>query len=89
MRVTFSQEAEDQFREIQAALREINSHLAKRFAAEVRNAVWRLENFPQSGQKISTVRRVLLRRARYLMLYEITGEQIYISKLVHQKQRQE
>lgn len=38
---------------------------------------------------VGKARRVVLRRSRYLMLYQITETQIYVTKLVHQKKRPE
>ena len=89
MKVTFTESAENQFRDIQASFREINRSLATRFAEEVRSAVQRLETFPRSGYMVGKARRVILRRSRYLMLYQITETQIYVTKLVHQKKRPE
>ena len=87
MTVVFSEEAEKQLADIQAAFREVSRRLAEKFAAEVESAVWRLELCPESGYVVPKARRVVLRRSRYLMLYEIRRDQVYITKLVHQKQR--
>lgn len=89
MKITFSGEAEDQFRDIQAAFREVSQELASRFAEEVENAVWRLEHFPLSGQDFDGVHRVVLRRSRYLMLYEVSRGRVHVTKLVHQKQKRD
>ena len=85
MNIVFSEQAQEQLRTIQEEFRQISLRLAASFAAEVRNALWRLERFPLSGQSVSNERRVILRRFRYLMLYEISERQITITKLVHQK----
>jgi plasmid stabilization system protein ParE len=87
LRVVFSEQAEKQLADIQAAFREVSRGLAEKFAVEVQSAVWRLELFPESGFVVPKARRVVLRRSRYLMLYEIRRDQVYITKLVHQKQR--
>jgi plasmid stabilization system protein ParE len=87
VKVVFSARAEDQLRDIQAAFRDVSPEVAARFAAEVRNAVWRLGRFPLSGQAVPKARRVVLQRSRYLMVYEISDGQVYVTKFVHQRQR--
>ncbi len=89
MKVTFSGEAEDQFRNIQAAFREVSQELASKFADEVESAVWRLEHFPLSGQEFDRTRRVVLHRSRYLMLYVVRKDRVHVTKLVHQKQKRD
>jgi addiction module RelE/StbE family toxin len=89
VKVTFSAEAEDQFREIQAAFRDVSRELASRFAEEVGSAVWRIEHFPLSGQDFDGVRRVVLHRSRYLMLYMVRNDRVHVTKLVHQKENRE
>ncbi len=89
MKVVFSEKAEDQFRTIQAAFREISQERAAKFADEVRRAVWRLARFPRSGQEFATVRRVVLRQSHFLMLYQIANNEVRVTKLVHQKRKRD
>ena len=89
MKISFAKAAEVQLQRIQADLREESQELARRFAREVEAALWRLKRFPLSGQAFDGVRRVVLRRSRYLMLYEMSNGGVYVTKLVHQRQKRD
>jgi toxin ParE1/3/4 len=86
VKVEFSELAEEQFREAQAACRDSSPERAKRFAAEVRKVVRRIGRYPEVGHAINGTRRMILRRFPYSLLYEISEGKVYITKLLNQKQ---
>jgi plasmid stabilization system protein ParE len=87
VRVELSPEANATFLNIQSEYRATNKKLARDFAAEVRRIGAELRRFPQMGMRVGRLRRMILHRFLYLILYEIGGALIRITSILHQKQR--
>jgi toxin ParE1/3/4 len=87
LKVEFARLAKEQIRLVQASYRADNPPRAKRFAAEIRRVVLLLRQFPRGAPRVNGLRRVLVQRFPYLLLYEVEESRVWIVELVHQKQR--
>ncbi|HEV3049942.1 MAG TPA: type II toxin-antitoxin system RelE/ParE family toxin [Longimicrobium sp.] len=86
MRVEISPGASEAFLEAQAEYRKISKQVARRFAAEMRR-VWRqIRTYPRSGTPLGELRRVVLTRFPYSLLYEIDGNVIRVTAIRRQEQ---
>ena len=62
--------------------------LGRRFLAEVRHAVGVIEQFPESGEEIRAgVRRRMLRRFRYSLIYALEPECALVVAVAHYSRR--
>ena len=85
MEIEFSQEAKTEFDEgVQYYERQLTG-LGIQFHADVRNSLVRLRNWPlATAIERGDIRRMLLSRFPYKILYSIEPDKIYILALAHQ-----
>jgi hypothetical protein len=85
MEIEFSQEAKTEFDEgVQYYERQLTG-LGSRFRTDVRNSLVRLRNWPlATAVERGDIRRMLLSRFPYKILYSIEPDKIYILALAHQ-----
>lgn len=88
MRVLFSSEARDEFAEAERYYEEQSPGLGARFRDEVRVAIrrvrtWSLSNPIERGD----IRRLILTRFPYKLLYSIEPDHLYVLAVAHQHRR--
>jgi plasmid stabilization system protein ParE len=67
-----------------------SSGLGFEFADEVEHALARINHYPQAWSSLSSrVRRCLVKRFPYLVIYEIRGESIVVVAIQHHHQKPE
>jgi toxin ParE1/3/4 len=86
VRIEISPSANETFLEAQAEYRKISKQVARRFATEMRR-VWRqIRTYPRSGTPLEELRRVVLTRFPYSILYEIDENVIRVTAIRRQEQ---
>jgi len=87
-RVTFHAEAEAELVAAAATYEVHRSGLGVEFIAEVERATRALVSYPKIGHRFSRrLRRVLVRRFPYGLLYRIEGDTVRIAAVVHLRRR--
>lgn len=85
MRVVFAQEARLEFEEAERYYRLQCSGLERQFREELRSALRRLRTWPLAFTvERGDIRRVLLRRFPYKLLYSIETDHLYVIAVAHQ-----
>jgi plasmid stabilization system protein ParE len=90
--VTFSTRALDDVVRADVWWRE-NRDAVELFGDEVAAALLLLEQVPRSGQRVtgrqwvSEVRRLVLRKSRFLLFYEVSAERVTVLRIWHPAQR--
>lgn len=85
MRVVFSPEARSEFEDAERYYEGEAPGLGGRFRAEVRSALQRLRNWPLAAPiEGGGIRRLLLGRFPYKILYAVEPGLIYVLALAHQ-----
>jgi len=88
-RVRFHPEARAEVRAAAEFYRTVSRGLAAGFVSEVRSAVDRVSRLPSSGAHLATggVRRVVLGRFPFNLIYRDTDELMYVVAVMHQRRR--
>jgi toxin ParE1/3/4 len=85
MRVIFSPEAREEFDEAERYYNRQVEGLGQRFRAEVRLALPRIRAWPLScPRERGDIRRLILSRFPYKLLYSVEADHIYIIAVAHQ-----
>jgi toxin ParE1/3/4 len=85
MRVVFSPEARDEFVEAERYYDEQLPGLGGRFREEVRSALGRIRTWPLSCPiERGEVRRLILTRFPYKLLYSVESDHLYVLAVAHQ-----
>lgn len=85
MRVVFSPEARQEFEEAECYYSQQVPGLGERFRAEVRSALTRIRTWPLSCPAESgDIRRLILPRFPYKLLYSVEADHIYVIAVAHQ-----
>jgi toxin ParE1/3/4 len=88
MRVLFSPEARDEFIEAERYYEEQLPGLGARFRGEVRVALRRARMWPLSSPiERGDIRRLVLTRFPYKLLYSIEADHLYVLAVAHQHRR--
>lgn len=88
MHVLFEPEAAEELAEATAYLAERSARAAEGFLADVALAQALLLRFPHAGPPLrGNVRRILLRRYSYQLIYRVVGEEIRIYAVAHLKRK--
>lgn len=88
MRVVFAPEAQLEFKEAEQYYRHQLPGLEDQLREEVRSALRRLRTWPLAFPvERGDIRRVLLRRFPYKLLYSIETDHLYIIAVAHQHRR--
>jgi toxin ParE1/3/4 len=86
MRVVLGDEARSELREAAAWYRKISKRLARRFGDEIKAAVALVAADPLRRLEIEPgIRRVLLRKFPYALLYTVEGNRVVVLVLKHHK----
>lgn len=84
MKVDFLSEAAEEFLAAISRYNDERKGLGDEFAAEVRRAVERIEQFPNAWVALSRrTRRCLVNRFPYGVLYQVRGEALLIVAVMH------
>lgn len=90
MRVLFAEQARDEVRSARGWYRKRNGLAARRFIVEVSNAVAALASTPQVAPEIEAgIRRLLLDKFPYALLYSIEPDHILVLAVAHLKRHPE
>lgn len=85
MHIIFSPEARFEFEEAERYYNRLAAYLGKEFRSEVRSALPRLQRWPLSfAMESDEIRRLLLSRFPYKLLYSIESDHIYVIAVAHQ-----
>lgn len=85
MRVIFSPEARLEFEDAERYYDKQIEGLGSRFRAEVKAALSRMRAWPLSSpEERSGIRRLLLSRFSYKLLYSLENDHIYVIAVAHQ-----
>lgn len=85
MRVFFSPEAQLEFAEAERYYSQQVPGLGERFSAEIRSALGRIRKWPLSCPiERGAIRRLILTRFPYKLLYSIELDHIYVIAVAHQ-----
>jgi toxin ParE1/3/4 len=88
--IEFHPEARGEFREATAFYRKQSRTVATEFAAEIRSAVRRISELPESGSPGTRgVRRKLVNRFPFTLIYRIKPDLIQIIAVMHQRRKPE
>lgn len=88
--VSFHPEAEAEFAHAVDYYTERRSRLGREFAAAVEQAIIFARSNPAAGTPVrGDLRRWLVRRFPYYVLFRELGEQVFILAIAHQRQRPE
>lgn len=88
MRVVLGEVARAELREAVAHYRNISNSLARRFGDEIKRAKELIADAPHRWAEIEPgVRRVLLRRFPYALLYTVERDQVVVLVVKHHKRR--
>ena len=88
MIVVFHEQAEDELREAAMYYASRREGLGVEFIAEVRSATRILHEHPRLGHAISRrVRRLLVRRFPYAVIYRVEAGRLFILAVAHLKRR--
>jgi toxin ParE1/3/4 len=88
MKLEFHPEAEEEFLEAVSYYEVQMPGLGERFAAEVRAAGALLLEYPEIGQVISQeLRKLVLDRFPYYLIYSIFSETVYIVAVAHERRK--
>ena len=84
----FHPEAEQEFIEAAAYYEQNVTGLGERFGSEVRRAIERLLEYPESGSLIDTdLRRLMLTRFPYFLIYSSTSDLLKVVAVAHGHRR--
>jgi plasmid stabilization system protein ParE len=84
MRVEFAPEARAEFEEAQRYYVRQLPGLGERFRTEIREALVRLRNWPLAAPvERGDIRRLIVSRFPYKLLYSVEGEVLYIIAVAH------
>ena len=88
MRYEFHPEAEQEFVEAAAYYERNVTGLGERFGSEVRYAIERLLGYPELGSPMDAdLRRLVLIRFPYLLIYSFTPKMLRIVAVAHARRR--
>ncbi|OFV96656.1 MAG: hypothetical protein A3H28_03680 [Acidobacteria bacterium RIFCSPLOWO2_02_FULL_61_28] len=88
MRYEFHPEAEQEFVEAAAYYERNVRGLGERFGSEVRHAIERLLEYPELGSPIDAdLRRLLLTRFPYFLIYSFTADLLRVVAVAHARRR--
>ncbi|MGP0594781.1 type II toxin-antitoxin system RelE/ParE family toxin [Nitrospira sp. T9] len=88
MTYEFHPEAEQEFIEAAAFYEQNVTGLGERFGKEVRRAIVRLMEYPQIGSQIDAdLRRLLLTRFPYFLIYSSTSDLLRVVAVAHVHRR--
>ena len=88
MKLEFHPEAEEEFLEAVSYYEVQMPGLGERFAAEVRTAGTLLLEYPEIGQVMSQdLRKLVLDRFPYYLIYNISSETVYIVAVDHERRK--
>ena len=88
MRYEFHPEAEQEFVEAAAYYERNVRGLGERFGSEVRHAIERLLEYPELGSPIDAdLRRLLLTRFPYFLIYSFTADLLRVVAVAHSRRR--
>ena len=88
MRYEFHPEAEQEFIEAAAYYERNVRGLGERFGSEVRHAIERLLEYPELGSPIDAdLRRLLLTRFPYFLIYSFTADLLRVVAVAHSRRR--
>ncbi len=88
MRYEFHPEAEQEFVESAAYYERNVTGLGERFGSEVQRAIERLLEYPELGSPIdATLRRLVLTRFPYFLIYSFTTDLLRVVAVAHARRR--
>ncbi len=88
MRVVFNPQARDEILEAAAYYRERSVDAANRFSSNLSTLIQLLQQFPRIGSPVAPqVRRVLLKKFPYQLIYRIEGDEIRVYAVAHLKRK--
>ncbi|HSA68292.1 MAG TPA: type II toxin-antitoxin system RelE/ParE family toxin [Burkholderiales bacterium] len=88
MKLEFHPQAEEEFLEAVSYYEVRMPGLGERFAAEVRTAGALLLEYPEIGQAMSQeLRKLVLDRFPYYLIYNISFETVYIVAVAHERRK--
>ena len=88
MRILFEPEADEELAEATRYLADQSTRAAEGFLADMTAAQELLLRFPHSGPPVrGNLRRILLRRYPYQLIYRVVGEEIRIHAVAHLKRK--
>ena len=88
MTYEFHPEAEQEFVEAAAYYEQNVTGLGQRFGSEVRHAIERLLEYPELGSPIDAdLRRLLLTRFPYFLIYSFTADLLRVVAVAHARRR--
>jgi plasmid stabilization system protein ParE len=88
MRVVFEPQAQGEVLEAAAYYRERSVEAGNRFSGNLSALIELLQQFPRIGSPVShEVRRVLLKKFPYQLIYRIEGDEIRIYAVAHLKRK--
>jgi plasmid stabilization system protein ParE len=88
MRVVFVPQAQVEILEAAAYYRERSADAASRFSSNLSALIELLQQFPRIGSPVSPqVRRVLLKKFAYQLIYRIEGDEIRVYAVAHLKRK--
>ena len=84
MNFSFNPEAETEFFEAIEYFESCEEGLGLDFSRQIYNAIRRITHFPYSGTPIDeNLRRCLVKRFRYGLIYEVFDDEIFIQVVMH------
>lgn len=85
MRVVFSPQAQEEFEEAERYYNRQASHLGGEFRRDIREALPRLRQWPLACPvERGEIRRLILSRFPYKLLYSVESDHIYVVAVAHQ-----
>lgn len=88
MQVLFRKEAQAEFEEAQSYYEQKEAGLGEDFAESVRHVLRRVLTQPESGRvEFRDVRRVILKRFHYKLLYTVETDHILVLAVAHQRRQ--
>ena len=90
MKITYLDAADSEFNEAIAYYNKQRSGLGFAFSDEVKEALERIKNYPEAWTSLSErVRRCLVHRFPYSIIYEVCGDLLIIAAIQHHRRKPE
>jgi len=88
MKLEFHPEAQQEFLEALSHYEAEVAGLGERFDAEVRRGVTLLREYPEIGARLGhELRKLVLDRFPYYLIYALSGETVYVVAVAHEKRK--